>query len=242
MGRTINAEMASGKRLRLQNPSLTGWIFIALVVGVPLGYFFPQFALHLDVVSNIFLRLIKVIVGPLLFGTLVHGIASAGELKTMGRIALKAITYFEVATTCALAIGLLVVNVMKPGVGLVLIPGTTVAVPTQKPLSFSQILEHAAPSNIFEALASGDVLQMVVFFFLFGAACAAIGPKAQPVVTFAGSVAEVMFRVTKYVMYLAPFGVGAAIAVTVAKNGIQVLGIWANFSVRCISRRAYLSF
>jgi proton glutamate symport protein len=98
------------------------------------------------------------------------------------------------------------------------------AAPAQKPLSIVQIIEHAVPTNIFEALANNDVLQMVVFFFLFGAACSAIGDKAKPVVEFAGSVAEVMFKLTGYVMCLAPFGVGAAIAVTIGKNGVKVLG------------------
>jgi proton glutamate symport protein len=204
--------------------SLTSWIFIALVLGILIGVFFPEFAKDLAPISNIFLRLIKSIVGPLLFGTLVYGIASAGELKTMGRIGLKAITYFEIATTLALLIGLLVVNVMRPGVGMRL-TGNSGAAQTvlAKPASLSQILEHAIPSNIFESLAQNDVLQMVVFFFLFGAACAAIGPKALPVVNFAGSLAEIMFRYTKYVMYLAPLGVGAAIAVTIGSKGIGVL-------------------
>jgi proton glutamate symport protein len=186
--------------------------------------FFPHFAQNLAPISNIFLRLIKSIVGPLLFGTLVYGISSAGELKTMGRIALKAIIYFEVATTLALAIGLTVVNLAQPGAGLSLAGESATAVPAlAKPVSLSGVLEHAVPANIFEALTQGDVLQMVVFFFLFGAACSAIGEKARPVVTFAGAVAEVMFRYTKYVMYLAPFGVGAAIAVTIGSKGVGVL-------------------
>jgi proton glutamate symport protein len=208
----------------VKKPSLTSWIFIALVLGILIGVFFPEFAKDLAPISNIFLRLIKSIVGPLLFGTLVYGIASAGELKTMGRIGLKAITYFEIATTLALLIGLLVVNVMRPGVGMRL-TGKSGAAQTvlAKPASLSQILEHAIPSNIFESLAQNDVLQMVVFFFLFGAACAAIGPKALPVVNFAGSLAEIMFRYTKYVMYLAPLGVGAAIAVTLGSKGMGVL-------------------
>ncbi len=209
---------------RLAKFSLTTWIFIALVVGILIGAFFPGFAVHLEPVSNIFLRLIKAIVGPLLFGTLVYGIASAGELKTMGRIAVKALVYFEAATTCALVIGLAAVNIAQPGAGMKLSATSTFVEPTQKPLSMTQIIEHAFPTNIFESLAKNDVLQMVVFFFLFGAACSAIGAKATPVVEFAGSVAEVMFRFTKYVMYLAPFGVGAAIAVTVGKNGLKVLG------------------
>ncbi len=207
----------------LKRLSLTGWIFIALVVGILLGVFFPEFSRGLAPISNIFLRLIRSIVGPLLFGTLVYGIASAGELKTMGRIALKAVTYFEIATTLALIIGLVMVNLMQPGVGVPLNEAGTKIPALAKPVTFSGVLEHAVPANIFESLAQNDVLQMVVFFFLFGAACSAIGEKARPVLDFAGSVAEVMFRYTKYVMYLAPFGVGAAIAVTIGTKGITVL-------------------
>ncbi|HLH01471.1 MAG TPA: dicarboxylate/amino acid:cation symporter [Bryobacteraceae bacterium] len=208
----------------LKRLSLTSWIFVALVAGVVLGVAAPGFAKALAPVSNIFLRLIKSIVGPLLFGTLVAGIASAGELKTMGRIALKSIVYFEVATTIALAIGLAAVNILKPGAGLTLAGETGSPISgLARPASFNQVLEHAIPQNIFESLAQNDVLQMVIFFFLFGAACSAIGKKAEPVVTFANAVAEVMFRYTRYVMYLAPFGVGAAIAVTVGSKGVRVL-------------------
>lgn len=172
--------------------------------------------------SNIFLRLIKSIVGPLLFGTIVYGIAAMGELKAMGRVALKSLVYFEVVTTLALAIGLVVVNAMRPGSGLRLAGGGE-ATALAKPLSAGQIFEHAAPANIFEALAQNDVLPMVVFFFLFGAACAAAGAKARPVVEFAGAVAEVMFRYTRYVMYTAPFGVAAAMAVAIGSKGGGVL-------------------
>ena len=165
--------------------SLTSWIFIALVAGILLGAFTPGFAKGLAPISNIFLRLIKSIVGPLLFGTLVSGIASAGELKIMGRIALKAVVYFEAATTLALVIGLMVVNLVRPGAGLSLAAEASSPLPAlAKPASLNQILEHAFPANIFESLAQNDVLQMVVFFFLFGAACSAIGAKAEPVVTF----------------------------------------------------------
>ena len=208
--------------MRFAKPSLTAWIFIALVLGILIGALFPDFAKHLAPVSNIFLRLIKSIVGPLLFGTLVYGIASAGELKAMGRIAVKALIYFEIATTLALLIGLVTVNLMRPGVGIRLASGTVASV-AAKPVSLGEVLEHAVPSSIFESFAQNDVLQMVVFFFLFGAACSAIGAKATPVVNFAGSVAEVMFRYTKYVMYLAPFGVAAAIAVTIGSKGLTVL-------------------
>jgi proton glutamate symport protein len=209
----------------LKRTSITAWIFIALIVGIVLGVVAPEFSRNLAPISNVFLRLIRSIVGPLLFGTLVYGIASAGELKTMGRIALKSITYFEIATTLALIIGLVMVNLMQPGVGVSLAEGgANPKIPTlAKPVSFGQVIEHAVPANIFESLAQNDVLQMVVFFFLFGAACSALGPKAQPVLDFASSVAEVMFRYTKYVMYVAPFGVGAAIAVTIGSKGVGVL-------------------
>jgi proton glutamate symport protein len=209
-----------GRALKL---SLTSWIFIALVVGALLGIVAPAFARDLAPISNIFLRLIKSIVGPLLFGTLVYGIASAGELRTMGRIAVKSLLYFEVVTTAALLIGLVVVNTVRPGAGMSIAGAAGAAPVAAKPVSLAQVLEHAVPQNIFESLAQNDVLQMVVFFFLFGAACAAVDSKAQPVVSFAGAVAEVMFRYTKYVMYIAPFGVGAAIAVTVGSKGIGVL-------------------
>ena len=208
----------------LKRLSITAWIFISLLIGILLGVFFPEFSKGLAPISNIFLRLIRSIVGPLLFGTLVYGIAASGELKTMGRIALKAVTYFEIATTLALVIGLLMVNLMQPGAGVPLTEGGAAKLPAlAKPASVGQIFEHAVPANIFESLAQNDVLQMVVFFFLFGAACSSIGSKAQPVIEFAGSVAEVMFRYTKYVMYVAPFGVGAAIAVTIGSKGVGVL-------------------
>ena len=218
MGRTVDLSVAILKKL-----SITSWIFIALVLGILLGVFFPEFAKSLAPISNVFLRLIKSIVGPLLFGTLVYGIASAGELKTMGRIALKAVTYFEIATTLALVIGLVMVNLFQPGAGVKLSTDASAIPALAKPVTLGGVIEHAVPTNIFESLANNDVLQMVVFFFLFGAACSAIGPKAKPVLAFASSVAEVMFRYTKYVMYLAPLGVGAAIAVTIGSKGIGVL-------------------
>lgn len=210
----------------LKKLTLTHWIFIALVAGILIGNFFPEFGKSLAPVSNIFLRLIKAIVALLLFGTIVSGIAAGGELKTMGRIALKSILYFEAATTLALVIGLVAVNVIKPGVGLVIqATSTATGLPANlaKPATVGEIFEHAVPTSVFDALARNDVLQMVVFFFLFASACASIGIKAKPVVDLAGSVAEVMFKVTKYVMCLAPFGVGAAIAVTVGEHGLGVL-------------------
>jgi len=210
MGRTV-------RRL-----SLTAWIFIGMAVGIALGIAAPGFAARLSPVSNIFLRLIRSIIAPLLFGTLVYGIAGSGDLKRMGRIGLKAIVYFEAVTTVALFLGLAAVNLVRPGAGMTLTPSGEAALP-QNQQSAGTVIEHVFPSSIIDAMARGDVLEIVVFSFLFGAACAAIGAKAKPVVAFCESLAQVMFRYTNYVMCLAPFGVAAAIAVTVASKGSSVL-------------------
>ena len=203
--------------------SLTGWIFIGMAAGVALGLAAPGFAGRLAPVSSVFLRLIRSIIAPLLFGTLVAGIAGSGDLKQMGRIGVKAILYFEAVTTLALFLGLGAVNLVRPGAGVPIQRTAADAAVAQAPATFSSVLEHIFPASIIDAMARNDVLQVVVFSFLFGAACAAVGAKAAPVVTFCGSLAEVMFRYTRYVMYLAPLGVGAAIAVTVGTKGAAVL-------------------
>lgn len=194
-----------------------------MAAGIAAGLTAPQVAVKLAPLSNIFLRLIKSIIAPLIFGTLVYGIAGSGNVKTMGRIGLKAIIYFEIVTTAALFLGLGFVNFVRPGVGMKLEHGAADAALPQTSMSLASVLEHTFPSSVIDAMARGEVLQIVVFAFLFGTACAAVGAKAQPVVAFAESLAEVMFRYTKYVMYLAPVGVGAAMAVTVGGKGFSVL-------------------
>ncbi len=206
--------------------SLTAWILIGLVAGIAFGGLFPEQAKQMSLLGTIFLRLIKAIIAPLLFGTLVVGIAGTGSIKTMGRIGGKAILYFEIVTTIALFIGLAAVNIVRPGVGVQLAKSGPEGLASVKQ-SFSQIIEHIFPTSIIDAMARGDVLEIVVFTFIFGAACAAIGAKARAVVEFCDSLAEVMFRFTNYVMLFAPFGVFGAIAATIGQKG---LGVLTNFA------------
>jgi len=209
----------------MKRPSLTAWIFIAMVLGVALGAAYPEVAKAdwMSALANVFLRLIKSIIAPLIFGTLVYGIAGTGSVKTMGRIGFKAMLYFEVLTTIALFLGLAAVNLVRPGEGLTLEKASGAAGVSSAPPTFGGVLEHTFPSSVIDAMARGDVLQIVVFSFLFGAACAAIGAKAKSVVDFCKALAEVMLRYTKYVMYLAPIGVGAAMAHAIGTNGAGVL-------------------
>jgi proton glutamate symport protein len=193
-----------------------------LIGGVVFGAVLPVPAKQLGILGTIFLRLIKSIIAPLLFGTLVVGIAGTGNVKTMGRIGGKAILYFEIVTTIALFVGLGAVNLVKPGVGVALQHGGGAGV-AQSSGGFSAILEHTFPASVIDAMARGDVLQIVVFAFLFGAACASIGVKAEPVVRFCESLSEVMFRYTNYVMLFAPLGVFGAMAATVGEKGLGVL-------------------
>ena len=207
----------------MKRVSLTAWIFIGMAVGVLLGIFAPTFAKQLGPFSAIFLRLIRSIVALLIFATLVAGIAGSGGAKNMGRIGAKAILYFEIVTTLALFLGLAAVNLVRPGVGVPLARTAADAAVPQTQTTAGSFVEHIVPTSLIDAMARNDVLQIVVFAFLFGASCAAIGAKAAPVVSFCQSLAEVMFQFTKYVMYMAPLGVGAAIAVTVGSKGVGVL-------------------
>jgi proton glutamate symport protein len=202
--------------------SLTSWIIVGLVAGIAFGAVLPKQAVGLAILGTIFLRLIKSIIAPLIFGTLVSGIAGAGNVKTMGRIGGKAILYFEIVTTVALFVGLGAVNLIKPGVGVQLQKGVGAGV-TQTSTSLPQILEHTFPTSIIDSMAKGEVLQIVVFAFIFGAACATVGTKSRPVVQFCESLSEVMFKYTNYIMLFAPFGVFGAMAATIGERGIGVL-------------------
>ena len=198
---------------------------MAIVVGGIVGYLFPTAATELRILSTIFIRLIRAVVAPLLFATLVVGIASHGELKQVGRLGLKAIVYFEIVTTLALLIGWAAITISRAGVGITLPPpeaGTQTAPPAAQ--SWQDIVLHVFPENIAKAVADGEVLQVVVFSIIFGAALALV-PEARrrPMLSFAESLAETMFKFTNIVMLFAPIGVGAAIAYTVGHLGIGIL-------------------
>jgi Na+/H+-dicarboxylate symporter len=209
----------------MRRPSLTTWILIAIVVGGAFGYFFPTAATELRILSTIFIRLIRTIVAPLLFATLVVGIAGHGNLRQVGRMGVKAIIYFEIVTTFALLIGWAAISLSRAGVGITLpppAPGEQTAVPP--PQTWQDILLHVFPENIAKAVADGEVLQVVVFSVMFGIALALVPEvRRRPMLTFTETLAETMFRFTNIVMLFAPIGVGAAIAYTVGHLGIGIL-------------------
>jgi proton glutamate symport protein len=206
-------------------PSLTTQILAGLVLGIVVGALWPKAGVASKPLADAFLRLIKMIIAPLVFSTLVAGVAGTGDLKAMGRIGLKAIVYFEIATTIALVIGLELVNVFKPGAGLAvpLADTTTVAAIARNQQSGWDMLLHLVPTSVVDAMARGDILQVVVFSLFFGVALAAMGTSGRPVLTVVESIAHVMFKVTSYVMVFAPVGVFAAVASTVGGRGLAVL-------------------
>jgi proton glutamate symport protein len=210
----------------LQKRSLTYWIFFSMLFGLELGLDAPQFASHLRVFSDIFLRLIKVIVAPLILGTLISGIAGHGSIRKVGRIGWKSLLYFEVVTTIALFLGVAVINLTRAGVGVVLPAAATTepAAQTVAALHWDGFLLHVFPENIAKAVAENQILQVAVFAILFGIALLQVPEKfREPMLSLAESLTQTMFRFTNIVMYFAPIGVGAAIAYTVGHLGINIL-------------------
>jgi proton glutamate symport protein len=205
--------------------SLTQQILIGLVLGIIVGAIVsnsnPEWAKYIRPFSQLFLRMIKMIIAPLIFATLVAGIAGAGHLRAVGRMGIRALIYFEVVTTLALLIGLFAVNITRPGDGVDLpVEKSEIAA---KPQTWDQILLHTVPESVVRAMAEGDVLQIVVFSIFFAIALSLLGERGRPIVAFCEVLAETMFKFTNIVMRYAPIGVGAAIAYTVGHGGLSIL-------------------
>src|SRR5438132_10532130 len=223
MTKDISARRASRPWYR---PSLTTQIMIGLIVGVAVGWIRPEWGNKVYFLRDIFLNLIKSIIGPLVFSTLVVGIAGGGDLRKVGRMGVKALVYFEVVTTAALFIGLAVVNVTGAGTGVALV--TDGNEPVQKigethPQTLIETLVHVFPSSVVDSLVRGDILQIVAFAVLFAMALSAVGEKGKPLLRGMESLSQVMFKLTNYVMKFAPIGVGAAMAHTIGTQGPGVL-------------------
>ncbi|MEI6764803.1 MAG: cation:dicarboxylase symporter family transporter [Bacteroidota bacterium] len=205
--------------------SLTTWILVSMLLGAEFGHDVPSVAIHLQVISKIFLNLIKTIIAPLLFATLVVGIAGHSNLKQVGRMGWKSLLYFEIVSTIALFIGLAAINIGKAGVGVILpaaAPGTAIA--DVKAQTTEDLILHAFPENIAKSVFEGQVLQIVIFSILFGIAVAMLKEKHRsPMLRFTESLSETMFKFTNLVMYLAPLAVFAAIAYTVGHMGLGIL-------------------
>jgi proton glutamate symport protein len=207
-------------------PSLTIQIMIGLVVGGVIGWLRPDWGNAVYFLRDIFINLIKSIIAPLVFSTIVVGVAGAGALRKVRRMGAKALIYFEIVTTAALFIGLAVVNFTKPGIGVTLAATNTNVIKTieqSHPKTLVETIVHAFPSSVIEAMVRGDVLQIVMFSVLFALAVSAIGEKGKPIVRAMESLSQVMFKFTNYVMLFAPVGVGAAMAHTIGTQGPGVL-------------------
>jgi proton glutamate symport protein len=204
----------------LRRLSLAQWMLFAAGGGVIFGLVAPELAVQLKFISDIFLRLIRAIIAPVLFGVLVRAVGGVGGMKDLGRLGWKSLVFFEVATTLALLLGWFTAAIFRPGDNVAL---AAQAAPVVSKMTFTDVLVNAFPTSIVDAMARGDVLQIVVFCFLFGVACLAVGERAKPVLVLADAVVAVAFRFTQIIMYLAPAAVFAAMAGTVATSGVGVL-------------------
>ena len=221
-----------------KNNRLTVWILVAMVLGIVVGYAMhtgmeegarKDVSENLKILTEIFLRLVKMIIAPLVFSTLVVGIAKLGDMKTVGRVGGRALLWFISASLVSLVLGMVLVNVLKPGVGLQLQASGDVADVIGKTQSFTlkDFIAHVFPKSMVEAMATNEVLQIVVFSIFFGVACASIGDYAKPVVKLLESVSHVILKMVGYVMNFAPFGVFGAIAAVIAIHGLGVLSTYA---------------
>jgi len=210
--------------LAVRSRSLLLWTFFSMLAGAELGADLPQVASQTHFLAEIFLRLIRMIVAPLIFGGIVTGIAGHGELRGVGRVALKSIVLFEIVTTLGLILGTIAINISQAGVGVALPASTQTAVPATHPEGWQQILLNIFPENIAQAVAQNQILQVAVFALFFGAALATMpASKRTPLLTVLQSLTETMFQITRIIMYVAPLAAGAAMAYTVGSMGLLTL-------------------
>ena len=220
---------------------LTAMILVSMVVGILVGHLFrasttdaaaiSSFASNISILTDIFLRLIKMIIAPLVFSTLVVGIAKMGDSQTVGRVGIKAMAWFMTASLVSLSLGLVMVNLLKPGVGLNLpLPDISQSSGiSATAITLKDFVTHAIPKSVVEAMANNEILQLVVFSLFFGVAASGMGEKAKPVVNVMESVAHIMLKVTGFVMNFAPFAVFGAIAALIAKQGLGILLTYGTF-------------
>jgi Na+/H+-dicarboxylate symporter len=212
--------------MKIKKPSLIVQIFLGMFLGIIVGYFWKDFAPSLHILSDIFMRLIKMIIAPLVFSVLVVGVAKVGDFKSVGRIGIKTILYFTAAAIVSLLLGLLLVNFFEPGKTMTLeLPAVNaeVGIESSKGFDAKTFIEHTIPSSIVDAMATNSILPIVIFALFFGVATASIGKPGKIVVDFFDAVSHIMFKVTNYVMAFAPLGVFGALAAVVAKQGLGVL-------------------
>lgn len=203
---------------------ITIWIFISMFIGAEIGYDFPEIGNQLNIFSKIFIKLIKCVIAPLIFGTLIVGIAGHSDIKQLGRMGWKSILYFELVTTIALIIGLVAINLSKAGVGIIQSGIKEQLPPTMKQEGWKDLVLHVFPDNLIKSVSEGQVLQIVVFTLIFAIAMMSVSKDTRkPFLTFADSLSSIMFKFTDLIMKFAPFAVGGAIAYTISNLGVDVM-------------------
>ncbi|HEY6361166.1 MAG TPA: cation:dicarboxylase symporter family transporter [Vicinamibacterales bacterium] len=236
MTMATRAPQVNGRRGRPLYKDLSLQILVAMLLGALVGYLWPQSADSLRPLGDLFIRLVRMIVAPIIFCTVVHGIASVGEARRVGRVAVKALIYFEIVTTIALVLGLALVNLWAPGVGMNVDPATLAddALEVQqsaRPVGYGEFLLSLVPTSAVGAFAEGDVLPVLFFSVMFGFALLALGPKGQPVLDGIHAVSQVLFKMIAFAMYVAPIGAFGAIAFTVGRFGPESLLALGNLVV-----------
>ncbi|MFS1539911.1 MAG: dicarboxylate/amino acid:cation symporter [Candidatus Phlomobacter fragariae] len=218
----------------MKSKSLTTWIIISLITGIIFGFALnsltgaevtTSYAKNISIITDIFLRLIKMIIAPLIISTLIVGIAKMGGANSLGRVFSKTLLLFMLASFISITVGLVIVNILAPGVGINFVANTSSAVTNIEPTTFSfhNFITHAIPTSIIDAMSRNEILQIVIFSIFMGCSLSAIGKKGEPIIKILDSLVYVMLKLTSYVMLFAPITVFAAISAMIAKRGLSVL-------------------